>query len=85
MFDKNDGLQSVLNAYLSSSISGFKNHHSDIGGYTTIAYGIAGFHIRRNKEVLLRWMELELFSSAYRSHEGGVPSANAQIYDPLSK
>jgi alpha-glucosidase len=34
----------------------------------------------RSKELLLRWMELNAFTSVYRTHEGNLPEANVQFY-----
>lgn len=56
----------------------------DIGGYTTLPYPVPGLFINRKRELLERWMELELFACAYRSHEGGVPAINIQVYDTSS-
>lgn len=62
-----DGLASVIPAALSAGISGMGLHHSDIGGYTSL-HGI-----KRNKELLLRWMDLAAFTPVLRSHEGNRP------------
>lgn len=69
-----DGLPSVIPATLSLAMSGFGITHSDIGGYTTI------MNMTREKELLLRWAEMNVFSPLMRSHEGNQPSRNVQ-YD----
>lgn len=68
-----DGIPSVIPATLSLAMSGFGITHSDAGGYTTI------MQMRRSKELLLRWMEMNVFSSVYRFHEGNQPVNNVQI------
>ncbi len=68
-----DGLPSVLPASLSLSMSGFGLSHSDVGGYTTIG------QMRRSKELLMRWEELNLFSPLFRFHEGNRPGENVQF------
>jgi alpha-glucosidase len=77
-WDEYDGIKSVLNAYLSSGISGHSLTHSDIGGYTQIPI----FYIR-TKELLLRWIEFSAFGSAlFRTHIGSnLSKKNKQIYD----
>jgi alpha-glucosidase len=34
----------------------------------------------RSKELLMRWMELNAFTTIYRTHEGNLPDANVQFY-----
>lgn len=60
--------------------SGYSQQHSDIGGYTTVlTYN--NYNITRSPELLGRWGELAAVSSAvFRSHEGNIPSVNAQFY-----
>ena len=70
-----DGLPSVIPATLSLAMSGFGITHSDVGGYTTI------MHMRRSKELLLRWEEMNVFSPLFRSHEGNQPVNNVQFDD----
>lgn len=62
-----DGLASVIPAALSSGMSGMGLHHSDIGGYTSL-HGM-----KRSKELLLRWTDLNTFTPVMRSHEGNRP------------
>jgi len=65
-----DGLASVIPAGISLGICGIAYFHSDIGGYTTST------EVTRNKEVFMRWAELEAFSPIMRSHEGNKPQLN---------
>lgn len=69
-----DGMPSVIPATLSLAMSGYGITHSDAGGYTTI------MHMRRSKELLMRWEELCCFSPLLRTHEGNQPENNVQ-YD----
>ena len=68
-----DGLPSVIPATLSLAMSGYCITHSDVGGYTTI------MHMRRSKELLMRWEEMNVFSPLFRSHEGNQPVNNIQF------
>ncbi len=68
-----DGLPSVIPATLSLAMSGFGITHSDAGGYTTI------MHIRRSKELLMRWVEMNAFSPLLRTHEGNQPVNDVQF------
>ena len=68
-----DGLPSVIPATLSLAMSGYGVTHSDVGGYTTI------MHMRRSKELLMRWEEMNVFSPLFRSHEGNQPVNNVQF------
>ena len=70
-----DGLPSVITAALTLGMSGYGLHCSDIGGYTTL------FHIRRDEELLERWLEFACFTPVMRSHEGNRPDSNVQLYD----
>ena len=70
-----DGLPSVITAALSAGLSGFGLHCSDIGGYTTL------FSLRRDAELLKRWIEFACFTPVMRSHEGNRPDSNVQLYD----
>ena len=69
-----DGLPSVITAALSLGMSGFGLHTCDAGGYTTL------FHLRRDRELLLRWLEFACFTPVIRTHEGNRPESNIQIY-----
>lgn len=68
-----DGLPSVIPATLSLAMSGFGITHSDVGGYTTI------MHMRRSRELLMRWEEMNAFSPLFRTHEGNQPVNNVQF------
>ena len=69
-----DGLPSVVTAALTAGMSGFGLHCSDAGGYTTL------FHLRRDEELLLRWLEFACFTPVMRTHEGNRPDSNVQLY-----
>jgi len=68
-----DGIGSVIPATLSLAMSGFPLAHSDAGGYTTNP------PMHREKELLLRWEEMNVFSPLYRFHEGNRPWENVQF------
>jgi len=68
-----DGLPSVIPAALSLGMSGLGLHHSDIGGYTTL------FHMKRTKELFMRWVEQATFTVLMRTHEGNRPDDNWQF------
>ena len=71
-----DGLISVVPATLSLAMSGYGITHSDAGGYTTY-----GKLLSRSKELLLRWMEMNVFTPLLRTHEGNQPVNDVQWYD----
>lgn len=76
----NDGIKSVVTIFMHMGLSGYAHLHSDIGGYTTVLTPL-NYNITRSAELLGRWGELAaLSSSVFRSHEGSVPSVNAQFY-----
>ncbi|MFP4345321.1 MAG: alpha-glucosidase [Anaerolineales bacterium] len=77
-WDRHDGIKTAVTGLLSGGISGYSLNHSDIGGYTTITNPIADYH--RSRELLMRWMELNAFTTVYRTHEGNQPEQNHQIY-----
>lgn len=77
-WDTHDGIKTAVTGLLSSGLSGYTFNHSDIGGYTTITSPIANYH--RDKELLLRWMDLNAFTTIFRTHEGNIPDVNAQFY-----
>jgi len=70
---REDGLPSAILGSVSLGISGAGYIHSDIGGFTTLAYK------KRSAELLMRWSEFAAFSQAMRSHEGNRPYRNVQI------
>ena len=80
----NDGIKSVVTILGNMGLSGYSQSHSDVGGYTnTLTY--AGFNVTRSAELLGRWGELAAVSSSvFRSHEGNIPSVNAQFYSNSS-
>ncbi len=69
-----DGLPSVVTAALTLGMSGFGLHSCDAGGYTTL------FYLRRDEELLLRWLEFACFTPVMRTHEGNRPDSNVQLY-----
>ena len=81
-----DGIAAVVPATLSLAMSGYGMAHSDVGGYTTMKKRLA-----RDKELLLRWEEMNAFSPLYRFHEGNQPVMNVQfdadeeLYNQLEK
>ncbi|KAL1548762.1 sulfoquinovosidase-like [Salvia divinorum] len=74
----NDGIKSAVVGLLSSGISGYAFNHSDIGGYCAVS--LPFFKYQRSEELLLRWMELNAFTTVFRTHEGNKPSCNSQFY-----
>ncbi|MEZ4380185.1 MAG: alpha-glucosidase [Nannocystaceae bacterium] len=78
-WDAHDGLKSAVVGLVSGGFSGITLNHSDIGGYTALRRG--PWRILRERELLMRWMELSAFTAVYRTHEGNLPEDNAQIDD----
>jgi alpha-glucosidase len=78
-WDKNDGLHSSLIGLLSSGLSGKVFNHSDIGGYVSLKI-FPFVNIKRSKELLLRWMELNAFTALFRTHPGLNPELAVQVY-----
>ena len=74
-FSDEYGLGSVIPSNLSMTCSGVGVMHSDIGGYTTF------LHMKRDKELFLRWAEMNVFTPVYRTHEGNRPKSNVQFHD----
>ncbi|XP_052172791.1 uncharacterized protein LOC127788492 [Diospyros lotus] len=74
----NDGIKSAVVGLLSSGLSGYAFNHSDIGGYCAV--NLPFFKYQRSEELLLRWMELNAFTTIFRTHEGNKPSCNSQFY-----
>ncbi|KAL0359626.1 UNVERIFIED_CONTAM: Alpha-glucosidase 2 [Sesamum angustifolium] len=74
----NDGIKSAVVGLLSSGLSGYAFNHSDIGGYCSVS--LPFFKYQRSEELLLRWMELNAFTTIFRTHEGNKPSCNCQFY-----
>ncbi|GAB4481392.1 MAG: alpha-glucosidase [Anaerolineae bacterium] len=77
-WDRYDGIKTAVTGLLSSGLSGYAFNHSDIGGYTTITSPIRDYH--RSEELLIRWMDLNAFTTIFRTHEGNIPDVNAQFY-----
>lgn len=72
-WSKDDGLPSVIPAGISLGMSGVGFYHSDIGGYTTVAW------LKRSKELFMRWTEHSAFTIVMRTHEGNRPAINWQF------
>lgn len=77
-WDEHDGIKTAVTGLLTSGLSGYAFNHSDVGGYTTLTSPIRDYH--RSQELLLRWMELNAFTTVFRTHEGNDPAANVQAY-----
>jgi len=75
---ENDGLKSTVTALNSAAMSGIRNLHSDIGGYTTVKNAFV--KVVRDKELFYRWAELNVFQPFFRTHEGVKPEVNHQFY-----
>ncbi|MCY4381132.1 MAG: alpha-glucosidase [Proteobacteria bacterium] len=71
-WDRYDGLHSTIIGLISSGLSGALVNHSDIGGLTSIHIPLVA-NIVRDKELFLRWMQLNAFTPIFRSHEGLKP------------
>jgi alpha-glucosidase len=71
---RGDGLPTVIPAALSLGLQGVGQHHSDIGGFTSLAW------VRRGKELFLRWAEQAAFSPLMRTHEGNRPGSQWQFH-----
>lgn len=76
-WDAHDGIKSSVIGLLSGGLSGFTLNHGDVGGHTSIKHSLMSY--RREKELLLRWMELGALSPVFRTHEGSSPAENAQF------
>lgn len=66
-WQRHDGIKSAVTGLLSGGLCGFSLNHSDIGGYCTVDIPLVRY--RRSEELLLRWMELNAFSTIFRTHE----------------
>jgi alpha-glucosidase len=71
---RGDGLPTVIPAALSLGLQGVGQHHSDIGGFTSVLW------VRRSKELFLRWAEQAAFSPLMRTHEGNRPGSQWQFH-----
>lgn len=63
----NDGIKSSVVGLLSSGLSGYAFNHNDIGGYCAVSFPLIKY--QRSEELLLRWMELNSFTTVFRTHE----------------
>lgn len=78
-WDRFDGIKTAVTGLLSSGFSGFSLNHSDIGGCIAFDYVIIKY--QRTQELLVRWMEMNAFTTAFRNHEGNNPvKGGHQIY-----
>lgn len=66
----NDGIKSAVVGLLSGGLSGYAFNHSDIGGYCSV--NLPFLKYRRSEELLLRWMELNAFTTVFRTHEVSI-------------
>jgi alpha-glucosidase len=80
---RHNGIKSGVVAMLSGGFSGLSYTHTDIGGYTFIDSDINKYYqfTKRDKDLLIRWLELSAFSCVFRSHEGNKPDKTIQPYD----
>lgn len=68
---------SALIGLLNSGLSGFTLGHSDIGAYTSTEIPNIDIALIRDKQLLLRWIEMSAFSDVVmRSHPGNMPDKN---------
>ncbi len=77
-WDEHDGIRSAVTGMLSGGFSGYSLQHGDIGGYTALSSPVLSYF--REKELLLRWIELSAFTAVFRTHEGNRPDENFQFY-----
>lgn len=66
----NDGIKSAVVGLLSGGLSGYALNHSDIGGYCSVNFPFLKY--QRSEELLLRWMELNAFTTVFRTHEVSI-------------
>lgn len=81
-WDEYDGIKTAVVGLLSGGVSGFSLLHSDIGGYGALSIKVGKMKtpiVARSPELLMRWMELNAFTSVFRTHEGLDPAVSAQI------
>lgn len=74
-WEQHDGIASVIPSALSLGVIGNPYTHSDIGGYTSLHGNI------RTKELFDRWLEMSVFTTLMRTHEGNRPDENFQFYN----
>lgn len=75
---EHDGLPSAIRGMLSAGISGIPINHTEAGGYTSMHLPM--FKLHRSQELLLRWAEVSVFTSFFRTHEGLHPEKNHQVW-----
>jgi len=75
-FTKDYGMPCVIPASFNLGFSGMTAVHSDIGGFITFR------NLKRDEELLVRWMEMNAFSPLLRGHESVRPDDNAQFDSP---
>lgn len=80
-WDAHDGIKSSVTGLLSGGLSGFTLNHSDIGGYTTINNPLKNYH--RSRDLMWRWIEMNAFTTVFRTHEGNRPEENHQFNTDL--
>lgn len=73
-----DGIRSTIPASLSFGYSGGGIWHTDLGGYTSLAWK------RRSRELFMRWAEMAAFAPVMRTHEGNRPDSNWQFDSSVS-
>lgn len=78
-WDSFDGIATVIPALTSSGMSGWSLSHSDIGGFLGI--DILFLKYKRSQELLLRWLELNTFTSLLRTHASNRPDLSSQWDD----
>ena len=69
---------------LSAGFSGISLIHMDVGGYTYINNEFNDHFptkTLRDKDLLIRSMEISAFTPVFRSHEGNFPEKAVQPYD----
>ena len=71
-WDKYDGMHSALIGSITSGLSGATVNHSDIGGMIRVA--VLGYKISRDRELFLKWLQMNAFSPILRTHEGTLPA-----------
>lgn len=75
-WDDHDGIGTVIPALTSSGMSGWSLSHSDIGGFLALDILFLKYH--RTKELFLRWLELNTFTSLLRTHSSNNPQLSHQ-------
>ncbi len=63
MFHRSAGVGSAIRGMLAGGVSGMALNHSDAGGYTGLGQPVVG--VSRSRELLLRWVELNVWGRCY--------------------